>query len=158
MSANNFTLKGKKMTNAIEGSTVTVHYVGTLPDGTEFDNSRTRGEPITVILGSGQLISGFNDALVGMSVGETKNFTLTPENAYGDRVDDRTTTLSKTDFPSDFVFEKGMQVPLQGPQGAVLSTLLEVNDSEVVLDLNHPMAGKTLIFEVEVLNVEETQS
>ena len=60
--------------------------------------------------------------------------------------------------PCDFVFEKGMQVPLQGPQGAVLSTLLEVNDSEVVLDLNHPMAGKTLIFEVEVLNVEETQS
>tara|TARA_R100001509_G_scaffold165520_2_gene147533 strand:+ start:2117 stop:2557 length:441 start_codon:yes stop_codon:yes gene_type:complete len=144
------------MTSVSNGNTVTLHYVGTLPDGTEFDNSRTRQEPITVVIGSGQLIPGFNDALVGMSVSETKSFTLTPDNAYGDRVEDRTTSLSKTVFPEDFVFQEGMQIPLQGPEGPVISTLLEVNDSEVVLDLNHPMAGKTLNFEVEVLNIEDT--
>ena len=138
------------------GNTVELHYVGTLDDGTEFDSSRARNEPMTVIVGAGQLIAGFNDALVGMSEGETKTFTLSPEEAYGPRFDDRTTTLSRTLFPEDFVFETNMQIPLQGPHGPIISTLLEAGDQEITLDLNHPMAGKTLTFEVEVLNVEDT--
>ncbi len=138
------------------GNTVSLHYVGTFEDGTEFDNSRSREEPISVVVGTGQLISGFDAALMGMTAGETKTFTLEPAEAYGNRADDRTTTVSRTMFPEGFEFEANMHIPLQGPEGPVVSTLVEVNDSEVVLDLNHPMAGKTLTFEVEVLNVEET--
>lgn len=138
------------------GNTVSLHYVGTFEDGTEFDNSRSREEPISVVVGTGQLISGFDAALMGMTVGETKTFTLEPAEAYGNRADDQTTTVSRTMFPEGFEFEDNMHIPLQGPEGPVVSTLVEVNDSEVVLDLNHPMAGKTLTFEVEVLNVEET--
>jgi len=139
-----------------DGNTVNVHYVGTLSDGTEFDNSRTRGEPITVVVGAGQLIAGFNDALIDMSEGETKTFTLAPDEAYGPRYDDRTTTLSRTLFPEDFVFEANMKIPLQGPEGPVISTLLEAGEDEITLDLNHPMAGKDLTFEVEVLSIEDT--
>ena len=136
--------------------TVTLHYEGTFEDGTVFDSSKSRGEPMTVTTGQGQLIAGFEEAISTMETGETKTFTLEPAQAYGPRFEDRTTTLARDVFPDDFVFEDNMQIPLQGPQGPLLSTLLEVNDTEITVDLNHPMAGKTLTFEVEVLNVENT--
>jgi peptidylprolyl isomerase len=158
MSANNFTLKGMKTMTKTTSRTVTLHYEGTLEDGTVFDSSRERGEPMTVTTGAGQLISGFDNALDGMTTGETKTFTLDPEDAYGPRFEDRTTTLNKDVFPEDFTFEENMQIPLQGPQGPLLSTLLEVTDKEITVDLNHPMAGKTLTFSVEILNVEDTDS
>jgi peptidylprolyl isomerase len=158
MSANNFTLKGMKTMTKTTNRTVTLHYQGTLEDGTVFDSSRDRGEPMTVTTGAGQLISGFENAISTMETGETKTFTLEPEDAYGPRFEDRTTTLNKDVFPEDFTFEENMQIPLQGPQGPLLSTLLEGTDTEITVDLNHPMAGKTLTFEVEVLNVEDTNS
>ena len=155
MYANNFTLKGKKkMTNT--SRTLSIHYVGTLEDGTVFDSSRERGEPMTVTTGAGQLIAGFDNALTTMEEGETKTFTLEPEDAYGHHDPTRTADLDRTMFPEDFEFETGMQIPLTGPGGMpVLSTLLETNDDTVTVDVNHPMAGKTLTFEVEVLNVED---
>ena len=158
MSANNFTLKGMKTMTKTTNRTVTLHYQGTLEDGTVFDSSRNRGEPMTVTTGAGQLISGFENAISTMETGETKTFTLEPEDAYGPRFEDRTTTLNKDAFPEDFTFEENMQIPLEGPHGPLLSTLLEVTDTEITVDLNHPMAGKTLTFEVEVLNVEDTNS
>ena len=80
------------MANAAQnGSSVTIHYVGTLEDGTQFDSSRERGEPMTVTVGDGQLISGFNDALVGMTEGDTKTFTITSDDAYGPHHEDRIT-------------------------------------------------------------------
>lgn len=159
MCVNNFTLKGKKtMTNTTttvtDGATVTLHYTGTFDDGTEFDNSRTRGEPVVVTVGGGQLISGFNDALIGMAAEETKTFRLAPEDAYGQPDPARNTTLEKTIFPDDFEFETGMTIPLTGPEGQpFLSTLTEIADTTVTVDLNHPMAGKTLNFEVEVISI-----
>ncbi len=159
MSANNFTLKGKKKmtdttTTVTDGSTVTIHYTGTLDDGTEFDNSRNRGEPIVVTVGEGQLITGFNDALLGMAANETKSFRLEPDDAYGHPDPERNTTLDKTIFPDDFKFEAGMTIPLTGPEGQpFMSTLTEISDATITVDLNHPMAGKTLNFEVEVISI-----
>ena len=136
------------------GNTVTLHYKGTLDDGTEFDSSYERGEPIQVITGAGQLIKGFDEALVGMGEGETKTFTLTPSEAYGERDEDATTTLAKGAFPDEFEFSEGMTVPLAGPNGQpFIATITEVKEDEVVADLNHPMAGKNLTFEVEVLTI-----
>lgn len=133
---------------------MTLHYHGTLEDGTVFDSSRDRNEPMTVTLGVGQLIEGFEANLEGMSEGDTKTFTLTPEEAYGTHDPEATTTLERTIFPDGFEFTVGMTVPLTGPGGQpFLSTITEVTDTTVTADLNHPMAGKALTFEVEVLTV-----
>jgi len=141
-------------TTVTDGTTVTLHYTGTFDDGTEFDNSRTRGEPVVVTVGGGQLISGFNDALIGMATGETKTFRLGPDEAYGESDPDRNTTLEKTMFPDDFECEAGLTIPLTGPQGQpFLTTLTEVADTTITVDLNHPMAGKTLNFEVELISI-----
>ncbi len=145
------------MTTVQNGSTVTLHYKGTLNDGTTFDSSHERNEPMTVTTGNGNLIVGFETALEGMAAGETKTFTINAADAYGDTNPEAVTTLEKTIFPDDFPFEVGMTVPLQGPNGQVISTLTEVTDTEVTCDLNHPLAGKDLTFEVEVLTVEGTE-
>jgi len=138
-----------------DGSVVKLHYVGTHDDGTEFDSSRSRGEPMSVVIGAGQLISGFNDALVGMTIGETKTFTLSPDEAYGDVNPDATTEMARNLFPEDFVIDEGTQIPLTSPGGQhVLGTVKKFDDEVVSIDLNHPMAGKNLTFEVEVLSVE----
>ena len=143
-------------TTTTKGTTMTLHYHGTLDDGTVFDSSRERNEPMTVTLGVGQLIEGFETNLVGMNEGDTKTFTLSPGEAYGDRDPSATTTLERSVFPSDFEFTNGMTVPLTGPGGQpFLSTITEITDTTVTADLNHPMAGKSLTFEVEVLTVND---
>ena len=144
------------MTTVQNGSTVTLHYKGTLNDGTTFDSSFERNEPMTITTGQGNLIAGFETALEGMAAGETKTFTIAAENAYGNPNPEAVTTMEKSAFPDDFPFEVGMTVPLMGPNGQVISTLTEVTDTEVTCDLNHPLAGKDLTFEVEVITVEET--
>lgn len=144
------------MTTVQNGSTVTLHYKGTLNDGTTFDSSFERNEPMTITTGQGNLIAGFETALEGMAAGETKTFTIAAENAYGNPNPEAVTTMEKSAFPDDFPFEVGMTVPLMGPNGQVISTLTEVTDTEVTCDLNHPLAGQDLTFEIEVLEVGET--
>jgi peptidylprolyl isomerase len=149
-------MKENKMSTVEKGTTVTLHYTGTFEDGTVFDSSRERDEPMTVTVGTGDLIEGFDDALQGMTAGESKTFTLEATQAYGDHDPDATTTLDRSVFPGDFVFTEGMKVPLTGPGGQpFLATITEINDNNVVADLNHPMAGKALTFEVEVLTAED---
>jgi peptidylprolyl isomerase len=146
------------MTTVSNGSTVTFHYKGTLTDGTEFDSSYERSEPMTATTGQGNLIAGFETALTGMTAGETKTFTVECDDAYGQPDPEATTTLDRTVFPDDFPFEAGMAVPLQGPNGQqIMATLTEVNDTTVTADLNHPLAGQDLTFEIEVLTVEGTE-
>ena len=136
------------------GDTVPVHYKGTLEDGTEFDSSYSRNEPITFTVGSGQMITGFDTAVVGMTEGENKTVTFGPEEAYGPTYPDRTTEMARSAFPSDFVVEEGTTVPLQGPGGQhLLGTVTATDEEKVTVDLNHPMAGKTLTFEIEVTQV-----
>ncbi len=144
------------MSNQIEqGNIVTLHYKGTLEDGTEFDSSHNRNEPMTVTVGAGQLIEGFDRELSGMSSGETKTFTIAAEDAYGPHFEEATTTLEREVFPGDFEFSEGMIVPLQGPDGEVhRAALSNFTDDTVFADFNHPMAGKDLTFEVEILDVK----
>lgn len=148
------------MSNQAEnGNTVSVHYVGTFPDGTEFDSSHARGETMSFTVGSGQLIAGFDQAVNGMTVGETKNITLSPAEAYGDVQEGLTTTVSQTAFPTDYNFVVGQQVMGQNEAGApVVATISEVLDNDVVLDMNHPMAGKTLNFSIELISIDNTNT
>jgi peptidylprolyl isomerase len=140
------------------GSTVNVHYKGTLHDGTEFDNSHVRGETLSFQVGSGQMIRGFNDAVVGMSVGETKTVKLTPDQAYGPRNPEATQVVPKAAFGANFEFEIGGVIQGNGPSGPFLAKIQEVADSEVTLDLNHPLAGEALNFEIEVVSVDGLKS
>jgi len=144
------------MTTVTNGSTVTLHYKGTLNDGTEFDSSYERNEPMTITTGQGNLIAGFENALEGMTEGETKTFTIDADEAYGQPNPEAFTDLERSVFPDDFPFETGMTVPLQGPNGQIIAKLTEITDTTVTADLNHPLAGEDLTFEVEVVTVEET--
>jgi peptidylprolyl isomerase len=142
------------MSTAKNGDNVSVHYVGTLNDGTKFDSSRDRGEPISFTVGAGQMISGFNDAVVDMDVGETKTITLEPDQAYGNLNPDAIQEFPKDQFPESFEFISGGVVQGQYPDGSSFTaTITEVKDSTAVLDFNHPMAGKTLNFEIELVSV-----
>jgi len=145
------------LTTATEGTNATVHYRGTLEDGSEFDNSHVRGEPITFTVGAGQMIPGFNDAVNGMTVGENKTVTLTPDQAYGDVNPEAQTTFPKSGFPADLELVEGMPVPLRTPDGRTLmGRLTEQQEETVTIDLNHPLAGQTLQFEIELVEVTTT--
>ena len=143
-----------KMTIAENGNTVSVHYVGTLNTGEEFDSSRNRQEPLVFQVGSGQVIPGFNDAVVGMAVGETKSVTVNPENAYGLMNEEAVATISRTDFPEDFDFIEGGVVQAQNETGSFRGTINSFTESEVTVDFNHPLAGKDLTFEIELVEVQ----
>jgi len=145
------------MINTVQsGQTVGVHYRGTLDDGSEFDNSRNRGEAMEVQVGSGQLITGFDTALLGMSVGEVKNIHLNAEEAYGPINESAFQEAPKNLFPPDFVFKTGEIVQGTAPTGKpMMAMIVEEKESTVVLDMNHPMAGKDLNFEIELIDIQE---
>ena len=100
------------------------------------------------------MIPGFDTALVGMNVGETKNVTLTPDQAYGDVNADAFADIPKTSFPDDFVYTEGAMIQGMGPNGPVVGTITEVNETDVNVNFNHPMAGKDLNFEIELLEIQ----
>lgn len=136
-----------------EGDTVHVHYTGTLDNGEEFDTSRDR-EPLAFQVGGGQVLPKFEEAVVGKKVGDTFELKLDPEDAYGEVRDDLVHELPKEQFEGAAP-EPGMHVHLQGPQGETLhGDVKEVTDDAVTVDLNHPLAGERLNFEVEVVDVE----
>lgn len=132
-----------------EGDKVKVHYTGTLEDGTEFDSSAGR-DPLEFVVGSGQMIAGFDKGVVGMKVGEKKTITLTPEDAYGYPTEERVMEVDKSQFPADLQLEVGME--LAGPGGFPVK-VQAIGDSSVTIDANHPLAGKTLIFELELVEI-----
>lgn len=143
------------MSNTVENNNiVTIHYTGTLTDGTVFDSSRDKEVPFTFTTSIGQVVPGFNDAVVGMAVGETKTFTLTPDVAYGPTNPNAFTVAPKTAFEEGFDFTKGNVV--NGNQnGQQFQAKIEgTTDNHVVLDMNHPLAGEILTFEVEVISTE----
>mgnify|MGYP003634353454 CR=1 FL=1 len=143
------------MSKVENGSTVSVHYVGTLDDGTEFDSSRERDTPMTCQVGEGKIISGFNNALLGMEIGETKSVSIDSKDAYGSVIEEAFQTVQKTSFPDGFEFEVGNTVQGQGPDGNMVRAAIEsLDDDEVVLNFNHPMAGKNLNFEIELLEIQ----
>tara|TARA_R100000734_G_C3275505_1_gene70398 strand:+ start:29 stop:526 length:498 start_codon:yes stop_codon:yes gene_type:complete len=137
-----------------EGSVIKMHYKGTFPDGEQFDSSYERNTPIVITVGSGQILPGLETALVGMTVGETKHVSLGSSNAYGDRNPNAYAAVPKGNFPEEFVeqLEKGSTIPLTNSEGMqMLGTVETINDESVIFDMNHPMAGKDLEFDVEVV-------
>ena len=135
-----------------EGASVSVNYTGRLEDGTIFDTSLQEGrKPLTAILGQGQLIPGFENGLMGMSVGEKKTIEIEPEDAYGE-INPQLTQEVPLDKVPDNV-KVGDMLQGQNQYGPVQVTVKEVNESTVLLDMNHPLAGKKLIFDLEVVSI-----
>ena len=143
------------MVKVEDGQTVEIHYTGTFDDGTEFDSSRKTGTPLLCEVGSGNIIKGFDQALVGMEIGETKSVSVAPEEAYGEIVQEAFQTVSKSNFPPEFNFNVGEAVQGQGQDGNLVRAQIEaVEDDSVTLNFNHPMAGKNLNFEIELLEIK----
>jgi len=142
------------MTKVESGNTVSVHYKGTLNDGTEFDNSYTRGEPITFEVGAGNMIAGFDTAIPGMVVGETKNINIVSTDAYGERNEEHVQSVPVTAFPQDYEFTVGTMVQGQQPNGQTfMAKIVDKDTHAVVLDFNHPLAGEDLNFEIELVDI-----
>ena len=140
-----------------EGKKVKVHYVGTLDDGTKFDSSRDRNEPLGFTCMAGQMIAGFDKAVRDMEVGQTANVHLEPEEAYGERREDLIQEFPMSQVPEQMRGIKvGEKVMLQSPQGLPVPAMVcKVTPEAISLDLNHEMAGKALNFEIELLEVED---
>jgi peptidylprolyl isomerase len=137
------------------GLFVSVHYKGTLQNGEVFDTSEGR-HPLEVEMGAGQMISGFENALMGMALNEKKVFSLEPEDAYGQRDDSLTHSFPRSDVPAEIDPVVGQTVALATQQGQqVPAVITEVDDEKVAVDLNHPLAGKTLTFDIEVVGISE---
>ena len=141
------------MDKVAEGVFVSVEYTGKLDDGHVFDTSHGR-RPLEVEIGSGSLIQGFEKELMGMSLNEKKTFTLEPKEAYGERDEGLKKSFSREEIPPGMEPKVGQNVALTGPQGQQLpGRISSVSEEAVVVDLNHPLAGKSLTFEVEVVGI-----
>ena len=141
------------MAEANKGNTVKIHYTGRLDDGTVFDSSRER-EALGFTLGEGMVIPGFEAAVEGMAVGDTKTATIPAEDAYGERREDLFLTVERARLPDGMDPEVGQPLQMRAEDGqAVPVVVTEVRDEAVVLDANHPLAGRDLIFEIEVVEI-----
>tara|TARA_B100000963_G_C22613751_1_gene666227 strand:+ start:269 stop:706 length:438 start_codon:yes stop_codon:yes gene_type:complete len=143
---------GKK-TIAKNGREVQVHYKGTLKDGTVFDNSYERGSTIAFTVGAGDMIPGFEAEINGMKVGEKKNFTLKSDDAYGPYQSEGVQEINKSYFPNNFEFKTGLTVEGQVGSSPVRGVITKLQEETITVDFNHPLAGKDLNFEVELVTV-----
>ena len=133
-----------------EGKKVSVHYVGTLDDGSKFDSSRDRGTPLDFTCMAGQMIPGFDIAVRDMEVGQTVNIRIEPKDAYGERDENAMMPVPRRMLQGEPI--AGAQVMLMSPQGQpVPAVIASFDDEKIILDMNHPMAGKALNFEIELL-------
>lgn len=135
------------------GDRVQVHYTGKLSDGTVFDSSKDR-EPLAFVIGDGTMIAGFDEAVRGMVVGQIRRVTIPAAEAYGPYREDLVAILPREDLAQDI--EVGQKVPLQNVTSGetVYFTVMEISDTEVTLDANHPLAGEDLTFEIELMSIE----
>jgi peptidylprolyl isomerase len=144
------------MEKVANGLFVSVDYTGTLDNGDVFDSSEGR-QPLEVRMGSGSVLPGFESALMGMSLNEAKTFTLSPEDAYGDRDDSRMHNFPKSDIPTGMAPEVGQILMLSTQQGQQIPARVDSIDGEkVTFDLNHPLAGKSLTFNIKVVGISDT--
>jgi peptidylprolyl isomerase len=139
-----------------EGDTVKVHYTGKLNDGSVFDSSQDR-EPLEFTLGKGQLIPGFENAVTGMEEGDSTTVDIPIDEAYGERRDDLELEVAKNELPDNVEPEVGMQLQMQQQESgeAVPVQITKVEDEKVTLDANHPLAGKDLTFDIELVEVNK---
>lgn len=143
----------KFMPQAKSGDSVKVHYTGKLTDGTVFDSSKDR-EPLAFELGAGQMIKGFDIAVDGMKVGETKTAEIPAAEAYGESREDLIFDVPKSNLPEDLKPEVGQQLAMSQPDGQqVPVTVAKVEEDKVIIDANHQLAGKDLVFDIELVEI-----
>lgn len=139
-----------------EGKHVKVHYTGTLDDGTKFDSSLDRGEPLAFVCGAGQMIKGFDEAVKSMEVGEKVTVRLEPADAYGERDERLVAEIPAQQLgPQAMTLKVGDQVMLRNAQGYPMrATVAKRTLKTVTFDMNHELAGKALTFEIELVEVQ----
>ena len=138
---------------AKQGDTVKVHYTGKLENGTVFDSSKSK-EPIEFKIGDASIIAGFEKAIIGMKKGEAKTVKIQSESAYGPHLPELVSDVEKTQFPEHIKPELGQQLEIRRPDGpAIVVTITKVEEVMVTLDANHPLAGKDLIFDIELVDI-----
>jgi peptidylprolyl isomerase len=138
-----------------EGDMVAVHYTGKLDDGSVFDSSRD-GDPIEFEVGSGSVIHGFENAVRGMEVGQTREVRLDPDDAYGPRRDDLEVEVARDRLPPGIDAKEGEMLAVQvAPDQQAVARITGVDGDNVTLDLNHPLAGKALHFDIEVVDIRD---
>ena len=138
------------------GKFVSVTYTGTMTDGEVFDSCET-GSPLEFQTGSGQLIKGFEDAVMGMALNEKKTFTIQPEDAYGMRNEDSVHEFPKAELPEGVDPKVGDTVAFSTSEGQQIpAQLVKMDDTTLTFDMNHPLAGETLTFEIEVVGINDT--
>lgn len=139
------------MAAAKKGDNVKVHYTGSLDDGTVFDSSEGR-EPLAFAVGSGQVIPGFEEAIAGMEVGDSKTVLIPADKAYGQRDDKMVIQAPLEQVPPDLEPELGMRLEMGGANGEILRVVVtEITDTHLTLDANPPLAGKDLTFKIELV-------
>ncbi|MBN1368897.1 MAG: peptidylprolyl isomerase [Dehalococcoidaceae bacterium] len=145
--------KGEEAPMAQNGDTVKVHYTGTLEDGSVFDSSLGR-DPLEFTLGEGSVIPGFESAVNGMKIGDSKTVTIPCEQAYGQRDDNQLIEIPKSQLPENLNPAVGQQLQMQTMEGQVLVvTVTRVDDESITVDANHPLAGKDLTFKIELVEI-----
>jgi len=142
------------MSQVKKDDTVKVHYTGKLDDGQVFDSSVERGEPLKFTMGQGQLIPGFEDGIIDMKVNEKKTINISKEKAYGEIREELVQEVPKSQLPENIKPEVGMGLTSQTQDGQEINLIVkDVKDESIVVDGNHPLAGKDLTFELEVLEI-----
>ena len=143
------------MDKVTKGLFVRVHYTAILENGEVFDSTRG-GEPIEVHVGQGEVIRGFEAALIDMRLNEKKVFTLSPEEAYGQRDESLLRSFRRRELPPGFNPQKGEIIALQSSDGTQIPALVsDADDEQITIDLNHPLAGKSLTFDIEVVGISD---
>ncbi len=138
-----------------KGSKVKAHYTGKLTNNEEFDSSLTEGrEPLEFTIGNGELIPGFENGIIGLSAGDKKTIEIPASEAYGEYKDELLVTVPKTNAPEGVQVGHSLQANMNTGQ-MVNFMVREINEDNIVVDANHPLAGQTLIFEIEILEVSE---
>jgi peptidylprolyl isomerase len=141
------------MSNAKSGDTVKIHYTGTLDDGSQFDSSAGR-DPLEFEVGSGQVIPGFDKAVEGMAVGDSKNVRIEPGDAYGQRHEQLVQEVDRSLLPDDLDPREGMTLQSSGPEGQTMQLMVTaVAEETITVDANHPLAGQALSFDIELVEI-----
>lgn len=141
------------MAQAKMNDTVIVHYTGSFTDGEVFDSSIDR-EPLEFTIGQGMVIPGFENGIIGMHEGDSKKINILAEDAYGPHREELLTTIERSQIPASIDIQIGMVLQMRSPDGGAANvSIRDINGKSVVLDLNHPMAGKELIFELNLVKV-----
>lgn len=141
------------MASAAAGDTVRIHYTGRLDDGTVFDSSEGR-EPLEFTLGSGQVIPGFDSAVTGMDVSQQKTVTISPDEAYGPHRDDLMLPVPRSRLPEGVDPQVGEMLQMSSADGQTFQvTVAETHSDRLVLDANHPLAGQSLTFDIQLVAV-----